>query len=120
MPPALDEFADGVVVDCPKRVAGRRVSWSASITPSLWLPGMSIRGPLNSLTSSRKIATFHRARLGIRFVVLPGAVVLVPLPDVRVESHFAVDLELVHVQFFAEELHDGLDMRGGARASRKG
>ncbi len=42
-----------------------------------------------------------------------------PLPDVAVESHLAVDLELVHVQLFAEELHDGLDHARMARELRE-
>src|SRR5437016_12164328 len=61
----------------------------------------------------------HRASLGHQIVVLPGAVVLVPLPDVAVESHFAVDLELVHVQLFAEKLHDRLDHARMARELRE-
>ena len=59
----------------------------------------------------------HRARLGHLVVVHPGAVVLVPLPDVAVEGLLAVDLELVHVDVFAEELPTGSTMRGW-RASR--
>src|SRR6185312_4011036 len=42
-------------------------------------------------------------------VVFPGAVILVPLPHVPIESHLPVDLELMHVYRFAEKLHDRLD-----------
>ena len=51
----------------------------------------------------------HRPRLGHLVVGAPGAVVLVPLPDVAVERRLAVDLELVHVDVLAEELLDRLD-----------
>ena len=51
----------------------------------------------------------HRARLRHAVVALPGAVILVPLPDVAGEGGFGVDLELVHVEFFAEDLLDRLD-----------
>src|SRR5262249_47965261 len=50
----------------------------------------------------------HRPGLGHLVVVEPGAVVLVPLPDVAVEGHLAVDLELVHVHVLAEEVPDRL------------
>src|SRR5262249_30053459 len=40
---------------------------------------------------------------------LPGAVVLVPLPDVAGERGFGVDLELMHVDLFAKDLFDRLD-----------
>ena len=61
----------------------------------------------------------HGARLGHVVVVHPGAVVLVPLPDVAVEGGLAVDLELVHVDVFAEELHDRLDHARMARQRRE-
>src|SRR5438874_4922673 len=74
---------------------------------------MNISGPLNSFTSSRKIATFIARASGI-WSSAPGAVVLVPLPDVAVERHLAVDLELVHVDVFAVELFHRLDHAGMA------
>ena len=95
------------------------VSCAASSTPSLWLPGMNISGPLNSLTSSRKIATFIARGSGIVVVVLPGAEILMPLPDVAVERHLAVDLELMHVHRLAEHLHHRLDHARMARESRE-
>ena len=42
-------------------------------------------------------------------VALPGAVILVPLPDVAGEGRFGVDLELVHVDLLAEDLLDRID-----------
>src|SRR5215472_6188898 len=75
----------------------------------------------------------HRPRLGHVVVALPGSVVLVPLPHVAIERHLAVDLELMHVHRFTEELHDrfhhprmsseprewsAVQMRGEIRAHR--
>ena len=51
----------------------------------------------------------HRARLRHAVVALPGAVILVPLPDVAGEGRFGVDLVLVHVDLLAEDLFDRLD-----------
>ncbi len=51
----------------------------------------------------------HGAWFGHAVVALPGAVILVPLPDVAGEGGFGVDLELMHVDLFAEELLDRLD-----------
>ena len=51
----------------------------------------------------------HGARLGHEVIVLPRAVVLVPLPHIAVEGHLPVDLELVHVHGLAEDLDHRLD-----------
>ena len=51
----------------------------------------------------------HRARLRHAVVALPGAVILVPLPDVAGEGRFGVDLVLVHVDLLAEDLLHRLD-----------
>src|SRR6185312_4397495 len=51
----------------------------------------------------------HGARLGHVVVGLPGAVVLVPLPDVAVERGLPVDLELVDVGPVPEQLLGRLD-----------
>ena len=57
----------------------------------------------------------HGARRRHEVVGLPGAIVLVPLPEVAIESHLAVDLKLVHVDGFAKDLHDRLDHAWMAR-----
>src|SRR5260370_7080798 len=46
----------------------------------------------------------HRARLWHAVVALPGAVILMPLPDVAGEGRFGVDLVLVHVDLLAKGL----------------
>src|SRR5712675_3666057 len=51
----------------------------------------------------------HRARLWHAVVALPGAVILMPLPDVTGEGRFGVDLVLVHVELLAEDLLDRID-----------
>src|SRR6202158_1953775 len=46
----------------------------------------------------------HCAGLRHAVVALPGAVILVPLPDIAGESRFGVDLVLMHVDLLAEDL----------------
>src|SRR5437870_7762347 len=50
----------------------------------------------------------HRPRLRHAVLARPGAVILVPLPDVAVEGRLGVDLDLMHVERFAEQLLDRL------------
>jgi hypothetical protein len=42
-------------------------------------------------------------------VARPGAVILVPLPDIALERGLGVNLVLVHVKLFAEHLLDRSD-----------
>src|ERR1700687_5200303 len=51
----------------------------------------------------------HRPRLGHAVVAFPGAVILVPLPDIAGEGRFGVDLVLVHVDLLAEDLLHRID-----------
>src|SRR5207237_4304084 len=51
----------------------------------------------------------HRPRLRHAVIARPGAVILVPLPDITVERRLGVDLELMHVELLAEQLLDRLD-----------
>src|SRR5262249_27020467 len=62
----------------------------------------------------------HGARLRHAVVTRPGAVVLVPLPDVTLERRFGVDLELVDVDAFAEQLLQRLDKTRVVRHPPKG
>ena len=51
----------------------------------------------------------HRARLRHAIVARPGAVVLVPLPDLAFECGLGVELELMDVDVLAEQLAQRLD-----------
>jgi hypothetical protein len=52
----------------------------------------------------------HRPGRRHVIVVVPGRVILVPLPDRAVKSRLGVDLELVHVELVGtEQLRAGLD-----------
>src|SRR5712691_7901585 len=51
----------------------------------------------------------HRPRLRHAVIARPGAVVLVPLPYLALERRFGVDLELVDVDPFAEQLLQRID-----------
>src|SRR6266480_1671083 len=116
---ALDEFPDGVVVDRPKRVAGRGGVVVRFDHSQLVAAGNEHQRSVELVDLVEEDRDVHRASLGHQIVVLPGAVVLVPLPDVAVESHLAVNLELVHIQLFAEQLHDRLDHARMARELRE-
>src|SRR3546814_17694217 len=51
----------------------------------------------------------HRTRRRHQIVARPGAVILMPLPDVAVEGRLRVDLVLVHVNGTVEYLHHRID-----------
>ena len=51
----------------------------------------------------------HRTRLGHAVVARPSAVILVPLPDIALERRLRVDLELVRVDPFPEDLLQRFD-----------
>src|SRR5215212_6737398 len=57
----------------------------------------------------------HGPRLRHAVVASPGAVVLVPLPELALEGRLGVDLELVDVDRLAEELLQRLDEARMAR-----
>src|SRR5438874_9488903 len=48
----------------------------------------------------------HGARLRHAVVARPGAVVLMPLPDIALERGLGIDLELMDVNALAEQLHE--------------
>ena len=62
----------------------------------------------------------HRALGRHQVVIEPGAVVLVPLPNVALKSHLAVDLELVHVERLAQQVFHRFDHARVARQFGKG
>src|SRR5262249_10762000 len=77
---------------------------------------MNISGPFTGITSSGNTEMFMWRAFGMlpsrsrhAVVALPGAIVLVPLPQLAVEGGLRVDLELVHVDVLAEELLQRLD-----------
>src|SRR4051794_33941523 len=62
----------------------------------------------------------HRPRLWHAVVALPGAVILVPLPDIAGESRFGVDLVLMHVDLLAKDLLHRIDhARMGAEQPKR-
>src|SRR5260221_2047474 len=112
---ALDQLADAVVVDHPERIAGGRrvvlrVEHAELVAAGDEHQRAVVLGHL--VEEDRDV---HRARFRHLVVGAPGAVVLVPLPDVAVERLLAVDLELVHVDVFAVDLPDRLDHARMAR-----
>src|SRR5665213_248406 len=104
MPPS---FTSRVTVSSSSVHSGYDVvsrSCEALWSPACWLFGTSIRGPLIGITSSRKIAMFMA-----RGNCMPSSRFQVPLPDVAGEGGFCVDLVLVHVDLFAEDLLHRID-----------
>ena len=81
----------------------------ASIAPFLWLLRDEPQRAVELVHLVDEHREVHGARLGHVVVGLPGAVVLVPLPDVAVEGGLSVDLELVDVGAVAQELLGRLD-----------
>ncbi len=67
------------------------------------------QGPVDRHHLVEEDRDVHRPRLGHAVVARPGAVVLVPLPELAVERRLGVDLELVHVDRLAEQLLERLD-----------
>ena len=51
----------------------------------------------------------HGARLRHSVVAQPGAIILMPLPDIAIKLSFGVNFILMHVELFAEQLLDRLD-----------
>src|SRR5882672_2779568 len=112
---AFDQFADGVVIDGPERVTGGRRVMLRVEHAEFVASWNEHQRAVELVDFSQEDRHVHRAWLGHLVVVLPGAVILVPLPDVTVESHLAVDLELMHVHGFIEELPDWRDHARMAR-----
>ncbi len=55
---AVDQLTDELVDDGPERITCGGEIVRCVDAPFLWLPRISMSGPLNSYTSSRKIAMF--------------------------------------------------------------
>src|SRR6478609_7699742 len=51
----------------------------------------------------------HRPRLRHAVVARPGAVILMPLPDIAIEGRFGIELELMDVNVLIEQLPQWLD-----------
>src|SRR5690349_15436856 len=57
----------------------------------------------------------HRARFRHAIVLMPGGKVLMPLPDLAGEGCLGIDLELMNVDRFAEQLLERADQARVAR-----
>src|SRR5262247_2496521 len=105
----LDQLTDSIVVNRPQRVAGGRdvvLGIEHAERMATWDKHQWAVELVDLVEKDRHI---HGARLGHEVVILPGAIVLVPLPEVTLEGHLAIDLELVHVHRLTKDLHDRLD-----------
>ena len=91
------------------------LSWPAANTPCLWLFGNQQQRAVDRHDFVEEDRNVHGARVRHAVVALPGAVVLVPLPDVALEGGLGVELELVDVDFLAEQLPQRLDQARMAR-----
>ena len=117
---APDQLAYAVVIYRPQRIAGGREVVLGVDHPQLMAARDEHQRSVELIDLVKKDGDIHRARLGHLVVVLPGAVILVPLPDITVEGHLAVDLELVHVKLFAQNLPHRIDHARMAAQSGKG
>ena len=105
----VDEPADCLVVDGPQRIAGGCGVVFGVDHAALVAARNEHQRPVELVDVAEKDRHVHRPRLWHQIVVLPRAVILVPLPDVSVEGHLAVDLELMHVHRLTQELLDRLN-----------
>jgi hypothetical protein len=100
----VDELLDRRVVDDPERIARRGdVVLGVEHTEGV-AAGNEHQRAVELVDVVEEDRDVHGAGLGHLVVRPPRAVVLVPLPDVAVERGLAVDLELVHVDVFPEDL----------------
>ena len=67
------------------------------------------QGAVDGIHLVEEYGDVHRPRFGHAVVACPGAVILVPLPDIALEGRLGVDLELVNVDALAEILLQRLD-----------
>ena len=120
MPAVLREPGDRLVVERPQRVGGGRLVVAGGEHAVLVALGDEHQRPVDRHDLVEEHRDVHRARLGHAVVARPGAVILVPLPDLAVERRLGVDLELVHVDRLAEQLLDRLDQaRVGAEEAER-
>ena len=110
----IDQLRDRLVVDRPERIAGGRQIVAGRDGALFVRARYEEQRAVELVDLIEKHRDVHRAGIGHVVIGLPGAVVLVPLPDVAVESLFAIDLELVHVDRLAEDLRHRVDHAGMA------
>src|SRR3977135_3723257 len=101
---AGDQTSDGVVVDRPQRIAGGRSVVRGVDHAQLVAARDEHERAIELVDVVQKNRDVHRPRLRHVVVVLPSTEILMPLPDVAVEGHLAVDLELMHVHRLTPEL----------------
>ena len=70
---------------------------------------MNIKGPLQGHDLIEEHRDVHGTGFRHAVIALPGAVILVPLPDLAIEGGLRVDFELMHIHWLAEELLERLD-----------
>ena len=111
----LHQLADQVVVDRPQRVTGGGQIVFGIHHALFVAAGNEHQRAIEFVHIVQKNGDVHGALCGHHVVIEPSAVVLVPLPYVTLKGHLAIDLELVHVQLFAEQVFDRLDHARVAR-----
>ncbi len=105
----LHQPLDRVIVECPERIGGRLLVVAGLQVAVLLRTRHQHQGAVDGQHLVEEHGDVHGAGLRHAVVAQPGAVVLMPLPDVAVELGFGVDLELMHVDPLAEHLLDGVD-----------
>ena len=108
----LGEPRDSRAVEGPQGIARRLEVVPGLEDPVPVAPGQQDQRPVGGAHLVQEHRDVHRARLRHLVVAVPGAEVLVPLPDLAVESRLGVDLVLVHVHRSVHELHHRFDEAG--------
>ena len=106
---ALHQLADQIIVHRPQRVAGGGQVMLGVDHALFVAAGDEHQGAVVLGDVVQKNGHVHRTLGRHQVVIQPRAVILVPLPDVALKGHLAVDLELVHVQRLAQQLFHGLN-----------
>ena len=95
-------MCDQCVVDCPQRITGCSEIVLGLDDAFFMTAGDEHQGTIEGVHIIQENRNIHGTLGWHHVVVQPGAVILMPLPDVAFKRHLAVDLELMHVKLFTE------------------
>src|SRR5215469_12645668 len=108
-PALFDERGDGFLVERPQWIRGCLLVMARRQHAVLVAARYEHQRSVDRHHLVHKHCDIHCARLWHAVIARPGAVILMPLPDVALERRLGVDLELMHVEFLAEHLLDRPD-----------
>jgi hypothetical protein len=108
-PAFVDETSDGLVVERPQGVGRRLLVMAGHQDAVLVASRHQHQRAVDRHDLVHEHRDIHCPRLRHPVVPRPGAVILMPLPDIALERRLRVDFILVHVEGFAKYLLDRTD-----------